>query len=361
MFAARQIGWDREHIGSHVVRRNTIYDCGQNGIVGHLGCVFSTIEDNHIYNIALKREFYGYEIGGIKLHAAIDVDHPPQPHPRLLARHLAGLADPGHPGLAQPLLRQQPRPVRRGQPRPYLVDHNVFASPASLELFSQGGAFVNNLVCGTVRLEPVMDRATPYHVPHSTQVAGYAAIHGGDDRSHRQRLPRRRPDLAYGPTSRTGQRAGHGTAGYDGHPASLEEYLALHRRHHPRRPRRFIGVKQPVYIRDNVYAAGASPFDAEKGAARARRRARDRRRSSTRATRSTWRPSCPEFDDVRVGVVTGSDLDRVRFVDADFEERDGSSALLAADLVGAAKTGHDTYPVGPIAALASGTRRTRVW
>jgi hypothetical protein len=35
--------------------------------------VFSTIEDNHIYNIALKREFYGYEIGGIKLHAAIDV------------------------------------------------------------------------------------------------------------------------------------------------------------------------------------------------------------------------------------------------------------------------------------------------
>ena len=73
VFAARQIGWDREHVGSHIVRRNTIYDCGQNGIVGHLGCVFSTIEDNHIYNIALKREFYGYEIAGIKLHAAIDV------------------------------------------------------------------------------------------------------------------------------------------------------------------------------------------------------------------------------------------------------------------------------------------------
>jgi hypothetical protein len=74
VFAARQIGWDREHIGSHLVRRNTIFDCGQNAIVGHLGCVFSTIEDNHIYNIALKREFYGYEIAGIKLHAAIDVE-----------------------------------------------------------------------------------------------------------------------------------------------------------------------------------------------------------------------------------------------------------------------------------------------
>ena len=74
VFSALQIGWDREHIGSHVVRRNTIFDCGQNGIVGHLGCAFSTIEDNHIYNIALKREFYGYEIAGIKLHAAIDVE-----------------------------------------------------------------------------------------------------------------------------------------------------------------------------------------------------------------------------------------------------------------------------------------------
>jgi hypothetical protein len=58
---------------SHVIRRNTIFDCGQNGIVGHLGCIFSTIEDNHIHDIAVKREFYGYEIGGIKLHAALEV------------------------------------------------------------------------------------------------------------------------------------------------------------------------------------------------------------------------------------------------------------------------------------------------
>ena len=47
---------------------------GRTAIVGHLGCVFSTIEDNHIHNIAVKREFYGHEIGGIKLHAAIDVE-----------------------------------------------------------------------------------------------------------------------------------------------------------------------------------------------------------------------------------------------------------------------------------------------
>ena len=95
---AIQIGWDREHVGSHVVRRNTIYDCGQNAVVGHLGCAFSTIEDNHIYNIAIKREFYGYEIAGIKLHAALDVVIRHNRHPRLLAGHLARLADPGHAG-----------------------------------------------------------------------------------------------------------------------------------------------------------------------------------------------------------------------------------------------------------------------
>ncbi|MBN2595062.1 MAG: right-handed parallel beta-helix repeat-containing protein, partial [Sedimentisphaerales bacterium] len=73
VFSAGRFGWSRETIGSHTIRNNTIYDCGQNAIVGHLGCVFSEIYNNHIYNIAIKREFYGHEIAGIKLHAAIDV------------------------------------------------------------------------------------------------------------------------------------------------------------------------------------------------------------------------------------------------------------------------------------------------
>src|SRR5690348_10416645 len=73
VFRALQIGWSKEKIGSHIIRNNVIYDCGQNGIVGHMGCVFSEIYHNHIYNIAVKHEFFGYEIAGIKLHAAVDV------------------------------------------------------------------------------------------------------------------------------------------------------------------------------------------------------------------------------------------------------------------------------------------------
>lgn len=73
VFKAVHRGWDRETIGSHIIRNNRIYDCGQNGIVGHLGCIFSRISGNEIYNIGVKHEFFGYEIAGIKLHAAIDV------------------------------------------------------------------------------------------------------------------------------------------------------------------------------------------------------------------------------------------------------------------------------------------------
>ncbi|MFZ0531485.1 MAG: right-handed parallel beta-helix repeat-containing protein, partial [Propionicimonas sp.] len=224
VFSARQIGWDAEHIGSHIIRRNTIFDCGQNGIVGHLGCVFSTIEDNHIYNIAIKREFYGYEIAGIKLHAAIDVV---LRHNRIHDCSLGTWLDWQAQGtrVSRNIFYRNSRDlfveVSHG---PYLVEHNIFASPASLELFSQGGAFVHNLVAGTVSIEAVIDRPTPYHVPHSTQVAGYAAIIGGDDRHVGNIFLAGDPSLAYGPTRRPGQVIGTGTGGYNGHPSSLAEY-----------------------------------------------------------------------------------------------------------------------------------------
>lgn len=46
----------------------------QPGLIGPNWAKGWIIEDNHIHDIAIKREFYGYEIAGIKLHAAIDVE-----------------------------------------------------------------------------------------------------------------------------------------------------------------------------------------------------------------------------------------------------------------------------------------------
>ena len=360
VFAARGIGWDAEHIGSHVVRRNTIYDCGQNGIVGHLGGVFSTIEDNHIYNIAIKREFYGYEIGGIKLHAAIDVVIR---HNRIHDCSLGTWLDWQTQGtrVSRNLYYGNNRDlfveVSHG---PYLVEHNIFASPASLESFSQGGAYVNNLVCGTLRLEPVMDRATPYHVPHSTQVAGYAVIYGGDDRFVGNIFVGGDVDAAYLPGSDFHRTAAHGTGAYAGHPTTFEEYLARIQAQPAGDHQRFPGVKQPAYVRGNVYAAGAIPFDREAGALVVEADASFRVVDEGEAVYlEVHLPA--DVDGARLGVVTGRELERVRFADADFEERDGSPAVLDVDLVGRRKEPGHQYPAGPIAALTSGTARLRVW
>ena len=359
VFSAQQIGWDKEHIGSHVIRRNTIYDCGQCAIAGHLGCVFSTIEDNHIHRIALKREFYGHEIAGIKLHAAIDVEIT---HNRIHSCSLGIWLDWQTQGtrVARNVLYGNSRDlfveVSHG---PYVIDHNLLASPVSIESFSQGGAYVGNLVCGTLGLIRVMDRATPYHRPHSTQVAGYAVIYGADDRWISNVFAGGEVDAAYNTDAHTYEGAWVGTVGYDGHPSTFEAYLALIDAQPPGDHNRFPDVPQAVYIRHNAYAGAARPYAAEDAPLRLD--------SATFAVVEEGdavflEADLPEsFDGLQVGVVTGADLPRVRFVDADFEERDGSPVRIDRDLLGAQKDRDASYPAGPIASLSSGTSRVRVW
>ena len=272
VFSARQIGWDKEHIGSHVIRRNTIYDCGQNGIVGHLGCVFSTIEDNHIYNIALKREFYGYEIGGIKLHAAIDVViHHNRIHDCSLGTWLDWQTQ-GTRITRNVYYAQQPGPLRRGQPRPLSRRPQRLRVDGVLRVVQPGRR---------VRQQPVLRHPRlaagdgPRHaVPRSAQHPGRRLR--GDLRRRRpvrrQRLPRRghRPRLrARVEAPRHG--AGYGTALYEGHPTTFDEYLARIDEQPGGDLDRYPGVKQPVYLRNNVYAGGARASDADQDAAGARR------------------------------------------------------------------------------------------
>ena len=206
-----------------------------------------------------------------------------------------------------------------------------------------------------------MERPTPYHVPHSTQVAGYAAILGGDDRHIGNVFLGGDPAEAYATTSRVAKRADHGTARYDGHPASMDDYLTLVADPTRGDHERFADVKQPVYIRDNVYTAGAKAYEAEKGAIILAG-------SDVTVAVVDEGPAvyleCQlpvAFDNVRIATVSGADLERVRFVDADFEEPDGGPAVLDLDLVGERKLPSHSYPAGPITALASGTARIRVW
>ena len=70
---ALENGWTRENIGHHVVRNNTITDCGQAGIVGSLGAAFRPSPATPSATFMCAVTFTGAEMAGIKFHGAIDV------------------------------------------------------------------------------------------------------------------------------------------------------------------------------------------------------------------------------------------------------------------------------------------------
>src|SRR5262249_31152284 len=123
---------------------------------------------------------------------------------------------------------------------------------------------------------------------------------------------------------------------------------------------RIPGVKEPAYLRDNVYAPGARAFPGEDSAL-----ALTEDMSFEVADDGDQvylQARLPEgFGRVRLDVVTCADLPRVRIADADFEERDGSPVVINVDLLGERKEPGHHYPAGPIASLIPGTSRTRVW
>lgn len=183
IFRALEIGWSKEHIGSHIVRNNEIFACGQAGIVGSLGAVFSQIYNNHIHDIWTKRIFAGAEMAGIKIHASIDMlirnNHIHNTGRGIWIDWMAqGTRVTGnllYDNTTDDLFSE----VNHG---PYLVDHNVFLSEKAIRDWSEGGAFVHNLIGGKIQTRQILRRFTPYHLPHSTQVAGLRNIFLGDNR-----------------------------------------------------------------------------------------------------------------------------------------------------------------------------------
>ena len=119
-------------------------------------------------------------------------------------------------------------------------------------------------------------------------------------------------------------------------------------------------VRQPVYVRANVYLGGASPFEAEVAATVLGGDVSVR--IVDEGGEVFLETQLPEgFEDAVGAVVGAADLPPVRFVDADFENPDGSSVVADTDLTGRRKTAGHTYPAGPIATLSAGSGRVRIW
>jgi len=181
---ALENGWSKENIGSHIVRNNTIYNCGAAGICGSMGGAFSQVIGNHIYNIHINKPFSGAEMAGIKLHAPIDtLIKNNRIHDTCLAIWLDWMtqgtrvsANLCYNSTSQDLFVE----VNHG---PYVVDNNIFLSKTALRDCSQGGAFAHNIIAGKIVRDP-QSRHTPYHKEHSTEIAGLSNTRGGDNRFH---------------------------------------------------------------------------------------------------------------------------------------------------------------------------------
>ena len=298
---AQYEGWTKENIGSHIIRRCNIHDCGQTGIVGHLGGVFSVIEDNHIHHINNKQDLFGAEIAGIKMHAAIDVIFR-RNHIHHCSRGLWLDWQAQGTRVTGNLFHNNVPPkgtlltnafqigedifveVSHG---PTLIDNNLLLSECAGRLSTQGLAFVHNLIAGSLTYVGAgtdngarnfpSPRYTPYHVPHRTEVAGFMTFLHGDARFYNNIFVQQpiREDFAKiaNDTSGDGAMGGHGepnlvcgTKPYDGYPTA-EEYFSRFVPNPKAEVTLFNSDKYydhlPVYTGGNVYFNGAQPCDKE--------------------------------------------------------------------------------------------------
>ncbi len=297
---AQREGWSKETIGSHIVRRCTIHDCGQTGIVGHLGGVFSIIEDNHIYNINNKQNLAGAEIGGIKMHAAIDViyrrnhihhctrglwlDWQAQGtrvtqnlfHDNTLPHDFLHEDEAGRLGIGEDIFIE----VSHG---PTLIDNNFLLSERTLKLATQGVAVVHNLIAGAYESVGIgtdngsltinSPRYTPYHVPHRTEVAGFMTFLHGDDRFYNNIFVQQkiRPDMLEwfedtkkNPNCWDDNNVYTGNAPFNGYPTFEEwdrEFDGYCGMGSPNSDRYYSHL--PIWTGGNVFLNGAQPCDKE--------------------------------------------------------------------------------------------------
>jgi hypothetical protein len=259
IFKAHSLGWNKDNIGSHLISGNEIFHCGQTGICGHLGAIFSIIENNYIHDINTKREFFGYELGCIKLHAAIDVIIRNNYLDNCLYGMWLDWQAIGTRVTGNVFINNDGwdlwTEVTHG---PCLVDNNLFLSSVSFFDMAQGVAMVHNLFAGQLNPRKELNRYTPYHVPHSTTVAGVMNFSNGDNRFYNN-------IFTVNPASTLPNKT-KGLADYDSLPAYFPGiYQTMNERGGGgewQRPR--IPFQLAMHVNSNLYYNGVTPYAHEK-------------------------------------------------------------------------------------------------
>lgn len=337
---ALEAGWAPETIGSHVVRHNVVFNCGQAGICGSLGAIFSRITDNHVYDIWTKRQFSGAEIAGIKIHAPIDT---------LIQRNRIHNT---HRGIWVDWMVQGTRISRNlcydntlrdffveVSHGPYVVDNNIFLSATSMQDWSEGGAYVHNLFGGRISSQPITNRTTPFHHAHATTLAGLSTSEGADNRFYNN-LFAGGTDSFDTATDEDGQpkspqRVGYGLWVYD-------------------------TKKLPLQTGGNVYFAGARPYAHETGALTLDQPAPEIRLVEEGDHVFLHFKFNTSFGDAPTTLVTTELLGATGTSQLPFENFDGSPLAVETDYFGRPRDGRRPTP-GPFEELTTGPVKLRVW
>ena len=202
-------------------------------------------------------------------------------------------------------------------------------------------------MCGFFNHYPVLNRSTPYHFPHSTLPAGTVPVYGGDDRWMQNVFVGGKEEGKF-----------YGTSEYNGSPTSMEEYIERVKALGYGDLEQFERVKQPVFIRGNVYLNGALPFEAETNCCVCEARAEVQIvRGSDGVYLEIELPK--EMFLGKGELVTSEKLGMTRITEERFEEPDGSDLRLDTDLAGNAVG--DAVLAGPLQGLHAGTNRVKIW
>lgn len=331
-------GWSKENIGHHLVRNNHISHCEQAGIVGSMGAAFSTISGNQIHDIHMRRLYSGMEMGGIKIHGAIDT--------RISNNHIYRTWR----GIWLDWMAQGARVTRNllhdneatqdlfveVNHGPFLVDHNFFLSGNGLNDISNGGAYAHNLFAGRMIAWP-NDRNTPYHKAHSTEIAGMETFPGGDSRYYNNIFISQRESVPWP----------------DRIPKELDNqhYLGL---------ATYDSLGQPSFMAGNVFLGSAEPSRLEKNPVtdpEVEPGFKLEEKEDGWYLQLTFNESWLEH---KRPLVTSEMLGKAKIPNLPFEKPDGTPYQLDTDYFGKKRNSDNPAP-GPFDEIKDGLMTIKVW
>ena len=218
---------------------------------------------------------------------------------------------------------------------PFMIDNNLLLSPAVAILDgSSGGAYVHNLVVGKIIIVQ-QNRATPFHLPHSTAVLGRVVTRNGDNRylnnifcAVDEETNRRMPNPWW---------IGRGSYG-------LGTYTGYH----------------PMYVDGNIYYHGAEEYPDELNVVFRPEHDPEIRIEERDGGVYLHMKLDGSMKSLRNKIVTTEILGRVKTSDARYEQADGTPLLIDTDYRGQSRNPDDPSP-GPIEDPGEGEIVIQVW